>query len=132
MVDTAAQIEKASTLVTHQASAQLELIARQIRMLQNQAQEILDKAQRDLDLHTADCRFRKVSGEIYHLYRKTDGGLSFSMLSPEDYGGSPPHEYVRSYRLEPNDSWTPCEEIESTERERRELRAYLLPPSKPR
>jgi hypothetical protein len=39
------------------------------------------------------------------MYRDRDVTF-FSMLCPGDYGGAPPHDFVGSYRLEPDDTWT--------------------------
>src|SRR5690606_20883736 len=90
----------------HQTNVQLRLIAEQIRWLQEQARRILDEAEAHLDLHRVECPFRRLHGHTYHLYRKRDGVRVFSMLSPRDYGGNPPHEYLGSHRLEEDDSWT--------------------------
>lgn len=49
---------------------------------------------------------------IYHLYRRSDGGEYFSMLSPREWRGQPPHEFIGSYRLENDMSWTPAEEAD--------------------
>lgn len=106
LVDTAAQIAQASNQIAHQTHAQLTLIHQQIQELQAQAREILDKAARDVELHRAECRFTRVPGQRYHLYRRPDGVAFFSMLSPEDYGGSPPHTFVGSYWLEADRTWT--------------------------
>ena len=64
------------------------------------------------NLNHARCGFRKVPGRSYHLYRQGDGGLAFSLLSPEDWGGRPPQEYLGSYRLQADLSWTPSGQLE--------------------
>lgn len=105
LVRTAEQIERASQSLARQTDAQLRLIHEQIRFLQEQARKILERANDDLALHHATCSFRKLPGNTYHLYRKGDESF-FSMLSPDDFGGSPNHEFVGSYRLEADDRWT--------------------------
>lgn len=105
LVDTAREIERAGESLAHQTNAQLRLIAEQIRWLQEQAQRIVHEAERNLELHRARCSFRRVPGNTYHLYR-SENGTFFSLLSPADYGGAPPHEFLGSYRLEPDDTWT--------------------------
>jgi hypothetical protein len=106
LVDTAAQIAQASSQIAHQTHAQLALIHQQIQELQAQAHVILDKAARDVQLHQAECRFTRIPGQKYHLYRRSDGTTFFSMLSPEDHGGTPPHEFVGSFWLEADRTWT--------------------------
>jgi hypothetical protein len=106
LVDTARQIAEADHMIGTVVDAKLQLIAEQIRALQQKAREILDTAQEDAELHRATCTFVKRPGHSYHLYRRPDGGLYFSMLSPDDWRGRPPHESMGSYRLEPDMSWT--------------------------
>ncbi len=111
LVDTAKEIEAASAAVAHQTNAQLRLIADQIRHLQDQAQAVMEKAKADLALHQAECNLRKIPGKTYHLYRRPSGHSFFSLLSPEDHQGQPPHTFVGSFRLEADQTWTPLESV---------------------
>lgn len=106
------ELEKADLVLSSKTTAQLDLIADQIRGLQAKALEIMEKAREDLDLHSAECGFRKIPGREYHLYRNARGGLQFSMLSPGDWGGQPPQPFIGSYRLELDMSWTLLNEDE--------------------
>lgn len=110
LVELAAELEQADRMINGRTNAQLEVIAEQIRQLQAQARRLLEKAREDMQLHQARCGFRKIPGKIYHLYRDASGQLQFSMLSPEDWGGQPPQEYLGSYRLEPDMGWTAVEQ----------------------
>ena len=94
------------------AGSKLDLIARQIRRLQEEAQTILTQAKRDLDLHRARCAFPRRPGSVYHLYRRPSGEHYWSMVSPDEWGGAPPHEFAGSYRLETDQSWTAIEDEE--------------------
>jgi len=69
-------------------------------------------AKRDAQLHHAACNFTKIPGKVYHLYEKIDETCYFSMLSPQEWGGSCPHKHLGSYQLEYDQSWTPLEEVE--------------------
>jgi hypothetical protein len=111
LVDVAAEIQAADETLGTMTSAKLRVIADQIRALQQQARQVLENAQQASELHRARCPFPKRAGHIYHLYRESDGSLTFSMLSPEDWNGRPPHEFVGSYRLEQDMSWTPLEHV---------------------
>lgn len=106
LVELATELEQADRMLSGKTNAQLELIAEQIRQLQSQARDVLEKAREDMQLHKARCNFRKIPGNTYHLYRQVSGELQFSLLSPEDWGGRPPQEYAGSYRLETDMSWT--------------------------
>jgi len=112
LTDVAGEIERADEMIGQTTSSKLRVIAEQIRHLQRQAEEILTSAKKDLDLHRASCAFPRRIGHSYHLYQRHDGSLYWSMLSAEEWGASPPHEYVGSYRLEPDRSWTPLHDID--------------------
>ncbi|MFW5926235.1 MAG: DUF2452 domain-containing protein [Myxococcota bacterium] len=111
LVDAAREIEKADETIRSHVGSKLRVIVEQMRALRDQAQSVMEEAHRDAELHRAVCRFQKRPGRIYHLYRKPDDSLYFSMLSPEDWGQAPPHSYEGSYRLEADMSWTPAEKI---------------------
>ena len=106
MVETAKQIEAADATLGVRLGGQLELIADQIRGLQEKARGLLERARRDQELHRARCNLQRRAGATYHLYRGADGERYWSMLSPADWGGTPPHAFEGSYRLELDMSWT--------------------------
>jgi len=118
LVDTAREIQEADQAINNRTSSKLTVIADQIRALQEQAREVLEESQRDMDLHRARCNFTRRPGSIYHLYEREDGELYFSMLAPEDWREGPPHAYKGSYRLEADLSWTPFEEVDQPDETR--------------
>jgi len=111
LVELADEIQRAGELVGTMTTGKLSVIAEQIRRLQDQAHMLLEEAHRNAALHQAECRFRKRQGQIYHLYRARHGGLYFSMLSPDEWNGSPPDAFEGSFRLELDMSWTPADQI---------------------
>ena len=124
--DLAREIEQADQMVSTRLSAQLQVIATQVKALQAQAREILEQAQADQRLHHARCAFRRIPGHVYHLYEEADGTLGFSMLSPDDWRGRPPKPFIGSYRLQPDMSWTPADNGLDGHEESRRLVARLL------
>lgn len=106
LVSMAEEIAAADAMLSAVVSVELETIARQIRGLQQQAAVALERAQRDASLHRSECRFKKQPGRIYHLYRGPGRRPYFSLLSPEDWRGTPPHAFEGSYRLELDMRWT--------------------------
>lgn len=126
LVDVAHEIAIADRAIGSVVGGKLDIIARQIRALQEEARNILAEARRDLDLHRAEHAFVKRPGSIYHLYRRPDGRLYLSMLSPDDWGGSPPHAFEGSYRLEADQSWTPVDEIDADAERPEDLVRRLL------
>jgi hypothetical protein len=102
----AEEIAAADAMLSAVVGAELETIARQIRALQQQAADALERAHRDALLHRAQCRFKKQPGRVYHLYRPAAGEPYFSLLSPADWRASPPHPFEGSYRLGVDMRWT--------------------------
>src|ERR1700759_5091769 len=125
LIDVAREIQAADSMLSAVVSGKLESIARQIRALQDEARRTLDQARLHAELHRAECHFKKRPGRIYHLYRRGDGALSFSMLSLEEWGGRAPHTFEGSFRLEADMRFTPVAEIAASEREWAELRPLL-------
>ena len=109
LLDLARQISEADDKINIRVSAKLKVIADQIKLLQEEAQAVLEAAQKDQQLHQAECHFARIPGRVYHLYKKPQGKIYFSMLSPDDWGGNMPHAYIASYRLENDMSWTLAE-----------------------
>ncbi|EIC20260.1 Protein of unknown function (DUF2452) [Thiorhodovibrio frisius] len=104
--DLTEQVGRVEAMLSARTSAKLGLIADQIRHLQDSARAILKQAEDEQNLHQADCGFERKPGHIYHLYCKQDGSRFWSMLSPADWRGQPPHAFTGSYRLEGDYSWT--------------------------
>ncbi len=109
------ELAQADQLLSARTRARLQVIAQQILHLRDEAQRVLEEARRDAELHHARCGFKKVPGRVYHLYRQRDGGLAFSLLSPHDWGGHPPHPYLGAFRLEPDLSWVPAQQPDAPE-----------------
>ncbi|MCA9611463.1 MAG: DUF2452 domain-containing protein [Sandaracinus sp.] len=124
LVDVAKEIERADEMIGAVTASKLEVIAEQIRQLQERARAILDDAKRDLELHRATCAFPRLVGKTYHLYEKATGALYWSMVSPDEWGGAPPHAFRGSFRLEGDQSWTRVDEDEG-EGERVDAHAVL-------
>lgn len=124
LVDTAKAIESASETVALRTNAQLEVIAEQMRWLEERARSIMAEALRDIDLIQAECRFQRVPGKIYHLYEKHNGRRYFSMLAPDEYSQGAPDSFVASFRYEHGETFTRLDEIEDKDGRRRELKRY--------
>ena len=125
LVDLAQQIDQADSHINTRLSSKLQLIADQIRHLQDEARAVMEDAKRDQDLHRAQCSFKRIPGKIYHLYRRDDESIYFSMLGPKDWGGKPVHRFIGSYRLENDMSWTPEDKLDRPD-DSRELVQRLL------
>jgi hypothetical protein len=123
--DLAAEVARAEAMLSARTGAKLRVIADQIKALQAEARKVLIEACEEQSLTHAQCSFKRIPGHSYHLYRKSDGTSFFSMLSPADWHGEPPHPFLGSYRLEADCSWTPANES-ATPDETGDLVAQLL------
>ncbi|CAH0556462.1 unnamed protein product [Brassicogethes aeneus] len=97
---------KSQTFIQSNAQNKLEIIGRQMKSLQDLMVNVLSESKLDMDLHNAACNFVKKPGQIYHLYKKESGQKYFSMLSPNEWGSNAPHQFLGSYKLEADQSWT--------------------------
>jgi hypothetical protein len=108
LVNVARQIQDADLMLGTVTHARLSVIAAQMKALKEEAERILEETRRSLDLHRARCSFVRRPGGVYHAYRKADGEVWLSMISPEEWGDpSPDRSFVGTYRLELDQSWTP-------------------------
>lgn len=109
LVEMARVVAEADDLLAIQAAGKLQLLAEQMAALQDQARQILLATQQNQELHRVSCAFRKVPGQLYHLYRRQDGTSFFSLVAPDEWRvteSAPPVRFVGSYRLEADQSWT--------------------------
>lgn len=118
LVDAAREIERADQWIASTSSAKLEQIASQMRALREQAEAVLREAKENTALHRAEARFGRQPGKVYHLYEREGGQRYWSMLSPDDWRGAPPHAFLGSYRLEFDQSWTPLADTAARDRAR--------------
>ncbi|KAK0411273.1 hypothetical protein QR680_005574 [Steinernema hermaphroditum] len=128
LVELAKSIQTAREFVKSSATSKLSVIAEQMRLLQEQAKAVLQKAQSDEDLHCVACNLKKIPGSTYFLYKKRDSGHRyFSMIAPEEWG--PRHadssEFLGSYRYEADRSWTSQEDCDARDREMKVLEGIL-------
>ncbi|KAK7063254.1 hypothetical protein SK128_004243 [Halocaridina rubra] len=112
LVAMAQEIQKADSFVHANVSNKLQVIAEQVRFLQEQARRVLEEAKQSADLHHVPCNFVKKPGHIYYLYNRPSGQNYFSIISPQEWGNCP-HEYIGAYRLEPDHSWTPEDKMKA-------------------
>ncbi len=106
LIDLAREITQADKVINVRVSAKLQVLVDQIRVLQDEARAVLNAAARDQELHQIPCSFEKKPGKLYHLYRRADASPYFSLLAPAEWGTQPPHQYVDSYTLNGDMSWT--------------------------
>jgi len=111
-VELAKQVQTADDFIRANAGNRLRLIGEQIKFLQEQAKKVLYEAKRDNDLHHAACNMVKKPGTVYHMYERKSGQKYLSILSPQEWGPSCPHEFLAAFKLEHDMSWTPLEHVQ--------------------
>jgi len=118
LVELAAQVEKADQFTRATAGSKLQVIAEQVRFLQEQARKVLEEARMNALLHKTSCNFKKIPGKTYYVYkqRKNPEDEFLSMISPQEWGPSGP-EFVQGYRLEFDMSWTELKDLDKRSNE---------------
>ena len=80
--------------------SKISMLEQQIEQLHIMARDIVESGIKSQCLHSAQCGFVKTRGHMYHFYKNNDGVLYCSLLSPEDWKGTPPHEFYGSFLLD--------------------------------
>lgn len=113
LVELAGQIAQADQFTRSTAGAKLQVIAEQVRFLQEQARKVLEEARLDALINHTACNFKKIPGKTYYIYkqRKNPDKEFMSMISPEEWGRSCP-PFVAGYRLELDMSWTHLSDLD--------------------
>merc|ERR1711863_175303 len=97
LVELASQIQTADKFTRATAGSKLQVIAEQVRFLQQQAKAVLEEANLSKELHHIACNFKKIPGKIYYVYRREESGSNYmSMISPEEWGENCP-QFVAAY-----------------------------------
>ncbi len=77
--------------------SKVNLILQQINFLKLQLNQTINDSILDINLHNVKCKFTKISGNVYHLYKDHNDNYYFSMLSKSNWNDKPPHIYIASY-----------------------------------
>ena len=81
----AAHVQQADQFTRATAGSKLQVIADQLRHLQEQAKKVLDDARLNALINKTACNFKKVPGSTYYVYknRKNPDTEFISMISPQ-------------------------------------------------
>ncbi|NNE28095.1 MAG: DUF2452 domain-containing protein [Saprospiraceae bacterium] len=88
-----------------QTDQQLEQIKEQISLLAVQAKEIQDRVIISEQIYQATCGFKPLIGHNYFLYNKTEEYPVLSMIGPNEWGKTPPYQFVAEVELLPDHTW---------------------------
>lgn len=65
--------------------SKLQMIAEQIKYLQDSAKNIILISEQNKKLHEAECNFSKIMGHIYHFYERENGVIYCSLIGPNEW-----------------------------------------------
>ena len=68
----------------HAAYAKLSLLASQMKILEEQAKQIVVESQTNAELQTVDMKVKKVPGTIYYFYTQNSKKV-LSLISPHEW-----------------------------------------------
>merc|ERR1712123_365071 len=85
LVELAAHVQTADKFTRATAGSKLQIIADQLKHLQDQARKVLEEARLNALIHKTACNFKKVAGTTYYVYknRKNPDTEFISMISPQ-------------------------------------------------
>jgi len=75
--------------------AKIKIIMKQMQMLKDEIENIVNETLETTELENIKCNFKKIPGKTYHLYENKDFLLFFSILSPNEWTSY--NKYIDSY-----------------------------------
>ena len=128
----ALQAEAARTLAEAQIDAELHRVRCNFKKIPGKLYHLYERPQPPRSAGDGDLRAEppRSAGDLQLAGTVSSGAESvperyFSLLSPEDWAGKPPHTFLGSFRLEADMRFTAADQVEAREREWSELRPLL-------
>jgi hypothetical protein len=84
-----------------QAEKVNKIFAKKFDEIKNEFQELMNEINWNSFVYSSTYSFTPVIGETYHLYRKNNGTVFLSLISPNEWNV----EYIGSTRLESSNKW---------------------------
>ena len=100
------------------AQQQIDLLRRQAELIMAQARELEERVRISQQIYEATMRFSPTMGMTYHLYKRKDGEVILSLVSPAEWGqGFPFKLFVATVKLLADHTWDILErgEVEAEE-----------------
>jgi len=95
----------AMSAMYQQTEGSLYKIKEQVELLIRQAQEIHDRISISEMIYKADCGIVPVIGQTYYLYERKTSQWVLSLVSPEEWGGKAPYEFIATAELLADHTW---------------------------
>lgn len=88
------------------AQQQIDLLKRQAALIMEQAKELEDRVLISKQIYEATMRFSPTMGMTYHLYKRNDGEVILSLVSPAEWGQRFPFKlFVATVKLLADHTW---------------------------
>lgn len=97
----AIQLEDVDGWKKGQAHKANKVFVKKYDELKEEFKELIDEVKWNEFVYSALYNFVPVMGETYYLYRKGDGSVFLSLISPEEWN----MEFIGATRLESNNKW---------------------------
>lgn len=88
-----------------QTDMQLGQIREQIELLAKQAQAIQDRVEISEKIYQATIGFTPLINHRYHLYEKSNGEHTLSLIGPDEWGNQRPYTFIASVKLLADHTW---------------------------
>lgn len=90
--------------MTEQTSEQLRILYEQFETVATQVKIIKERVEFSKEVYGAHIGFNPVVNQNYYLYQNKTGKL-LSMVSPEEWGNSPPYTFIATVQLLTDHTW---------------------------
>ena len=97
---------RALMAMEEQTHMQMDQIREQIELLASQAKALQDRIDISEKIYQAEVNFEPLISHTYHLYEKTNGTWTLSMVGPDDWGRSFRYAaYLATVKLLADHTW---------------------------
>jgi hypothetical protein len=88
------------------AQQQIDLLRRQAEVIMAQARELEERVRISMEIYEATMRFSPTMGMTYHLYKRNDGEVILSLVSPAEWGENFPFkQFIATVKLLADHTW---------------------------
>jgi len=88
------------------AQQQIDLLKKQAALILSQARELEERVAVSQQIYEATMRFSPTVGMIYHLYKRKDGEVILSLVSPSEWGQNFPFkQFIATVQLLADHTW---------------------------
>ncbi len=96
---------RAMMAMYEQTDMDLEQIRQQMELLARQAKAIKDRVRISEKIYLAEINFEPFMGKVYHLYLRESGKYVLSLVSPDEWGSTPPFDFIATVHLLADHTW---------------------------